>query len=97
MSDISNIGVFDPTLVPVPPTQEQSRKESESQEMLESSRSESDTIELSDRGIALAKAANDSTLRIARIAAIRAEIEADSYETPARIYGTVDRLLDIII
>jgi len=37
-----------------------------------------------------------SSLRTARLNAIRAEIKNGTYETPARITATVDRLLDVL-
>ncbi len=37
-----------------------------------------------------------SSLRQARVRAVRAEIGNGTYETPERINGTVDRLLDVI-
>ena len=40
--------------------------------------------------------AEQSSLRTARLAAIKGEIAAGTYETPWRIRGTVERLLDVI-
>ena len=37
-----------------------------------------------------------TSFRMARTRAIRAEIDAGNYETPERIRGTVDRLLDLL-
>jgi hypothetical protein len=45
---------------------------------------------------ALADAVLDSSFRIARTRAIRAEILNSTYETPERIDKTVERLLDVI-
>ena len=45
---------------------------------------------------ALADAVLDSSFRIARTRAIRAEIINRTYETPERIDKTVERLLDVI-
>lgn len=53
-------------------------------------------IEVSSFGGALARAVETSSLRIARARAIRAEIVAGIYETPERIHGTVERILDVI-
>lgn len=53
-------------------------------------------IEVSSFGDALARAVETSSLRIARTRAIRAEIVAGIYETPERIHGTVERILDVI-
>jgi anti-sigma28 factor (negative regulator of flagellin synthesis) len=47
-------------------------------------------------GRALAHAVEESSLRIARTRAIRAEIESGTYETPARIAATAARVLDVI-
>jgi anti-sigma28 factor (negative regulator of flagellin synthesis) len=58
---------------------------------------ESDTVELSRFGRALARAAEQSSLSVARVRAIRLEIENGIFETPERINGTVNRLLDVLI
>ena len=58
--------------------------------------SDGDTLELSRRAEAVARAAERSSLQIARSRAIRAEIEAGTYETAERINGTVARILDVI-
>ncbi len=55
-----------------------------------------DTIELSRIGEALSRAAEMSSFSIARVRAIRAEIEGGTFETPERIAGTVKRLLDVV-
>lgn len=55
-----------------------------------------DTIELSRVGEALSRAAEMSSFSIARVRAIRAEIEGGTFETPERIAGTVKRLLDVV-
>ncbi len=55
-----------------------------------------DTVELSMAGRALSLGLEESSFRIARVRAIRAEIQAGTYETPERINGTVDRLLDVL-
>ena len=55
-----------------------------------------DTVELSRFGRALARAAEQSSLSVARIRAIRAEIEGGTFETPERISGTIDRLVNLI-
>ena len=46
--------------------------------------------------MALSRAVFDSSFRIARTRAIRAEILNRTYETPERIDRTVERLLDVI-
>lgn len=38
-----------------------------------------------------------SSFAIARTRSVRSEIENGTYETPARIEGTVERLLDVIV
>ena len=45
---------------------------------------------------ALRRVVDQSSLRQARLRAIQAEIQHRTYETPERITGTVDRLLDVI-
>ncbi len=55
-----------------------------------------DVIELSVVGKAFAVAFGHSSLRAAKAAAIRAEISNGTFETPERINGTVERLLDVI-
>lgn len=55
-----------------------------------------DRIKVSSFGDALTRAVETSSLRIAQTRAIRAEIVAGTYETPERIHGTVERILDVI-
>ena len=45
---------------------------------------------------ALQRIVERSSMRQARVRAIQADIENGNYETPERISGTVDRLLDVI-
>ena len=52
-----------------------------------------DTIEFS--GPALTRAMEQSSLALAKTAAIRAEIESGAYETQERLKVTVVRLLDV--
>ena len=59
--------------------------------------SDGDTAEFSEAAEVLARAAAESSFRIARTRAIRAEIENGTYITPERIHGTVERLLDVIV
>ena len=61
-----------------------------------SDRLASDTVEFSRTGTSLARAVEESSLRIARTRAIRAEIAEGTFETSERINGTVARLLDVI-
>ena len=44
----------------------------------------------------LRRVVDHSSLRQARLHAIQAEIQNRTYETPERVSGTVDRLLDVI-
>ncbi|UCE61016.1 MAG: flagellar biosynthesis anti-sigma factor FlgM [Phycisphaerales bacterium] len=55
-----------------------------------------DVVEFSRFGKALARAVEESSLRIARVRAVREEIASGSFETTERISGTADRLLDVI-
>lgn len=52
-----------------------------------------DRVEISDLGAFAAKLKDLPAARVQRVAQIRAEIEAGTYETSDRINGTVDRLL----
>ncbi|MFQ5461214.1 MAG: hypothetical protein ACE5E5_01165 [Phycisphaerae bacterium] len=57
-----------------------------------------DSVEFTPMSRALpAEVMSKVSLRLARANAIRAEIDAGTYETPERIRGTVERLLDIIV
>jgi len=57
-----------------------------------------DSVEFTPTSRALpAEVMSKVSLRLARANAIRAEIDAGTYETPERIRGTVERLLDIIV
>ncbi len=55
-----------------------------------------DTVQFSDVGRSLSAAMAESSFRIARVAAVREEIDRGTYETSQRIEGTVDRLLDVL-
>jgi len=55
-----------------------------------------DLVELSQLGVALSRAEVESRLRTARICEIRAGIKAGTFETPQRVDGTVERLLEIL-
>jgi len=57
---------------------------------------EIDRVELSPMGREFAKILESSSMRRARANAIRSQIENHTYETPERINGTVDRLIDLI-
>lgn len=56
-----------------------------------------DTAEFSELAEVLGRAAMESSFRLARTRAIRAEIENGTFVTPERIHGTVERLLDVIV
>jgi anti-sigma28 factor (negative regulator of flagellin synthesis) len=53
-----------------------------------------DSVEISDFGRALSRSADQSSLSLARIQALRQEIEDGTFESSARIEGTVQRLLE---
>lgn len=53
-----------------------------------------DQLEISEMGIMLSKLRELPDVRLDRVTRIRAEIEAGTFETPARIEGTVDRMLE---
>lgn len=55
-----------------------------------------DRVEFSSVGRTLSRVAEESSFRIARVRAIRGEIENGTYETPERINGTVERLIDVL-
>ena len=55
-----------------------------------------DTVELSSAGRALARGVEASSFSLARIHAIRTEIEAGTYETPERLRVTASRLLNAL-
>lgn len=55
-----------------------------------------DTVEISSAGRAMSNLLHDSSLRAARINAIRAEIEAGTYETADKLQFVADRLIDIL-
>ena len=59
--------------------------------------SDGDTAEFSRAAEALARTTMESSFRLARTRAIRAEIENGTFVTPERIHGTVERLLDVIV
>ena len=55
-----------------------------------------DTVELSWLGRAFASATGQSSLDLARTRAIRADIQAGTFETTERLDGTVEQLLDVL-
>ena len=57
---------------------------------------QTDRVEFTQNAQALADSQELSSFRLARVNAIRAEIQAGTYETPERIAGTVSRLIDVV-
>ena len=55
-----------------------------------------DSAEFSGAGQALARAVEESSLRLARVRAIRTAIANGTYETPKRIEGTARHLLNVL-
>ena len=55
-----------------------------------------DIVEISPFARLLFRVHNRSSLSDAKTAAIRSEIDGGRFETPERLNGTVDRLLDVI-
>jgi anti-sigma28 factor (negative regulator of flagellin synthesis) len=91
MSAIINIGNLSPvSSMTYPPTTGAVMPASGAQE------AESDHLELSTLGQALSQATELSSLSVARVRAIRAEIANGTFETPERISGTAARLLDVL-
>lgn len=55
-----------------------------------------DSVEFSPLGRSMAEAAEESSMRLARIRAIRTDIQAGTYETPERLSVTADRLMNLL-
>ena len=55
-----------------------------------------DSVEISRFGRTMSQIMTESSLRLAKINAIREQIAEGTFETPARISGTVNRLLDVV-
>lgn len=91
MSAIINIGSIYPTLPPVAVTASSSKSS-----FGDVTAVAGDSVEISPFGQALSKAADQSSLSLARIHAVRREIENGSFETQARIDGTISRLLEFL-
>lgn len=85
--DISNI-------FPVPPNS--SGTLNSSRVVAPSSVQKEDSVEISSIGRSLANVHEPSSLNLARMQAIKSEIEKGTFETPERIMGTVDRLLHVL-
>ena len=92
MSEIINsVGVFSPLSYSAAP-----KRAVVAESGSQSASPVQDTVEFSSFGRALAEATEQSTFRLARLRAVRNEIERGDYETPERLRGTVDRLLEVI-
>ncbi len=104
MSAIVNVGSIYPALPPM--SMKVAPSPAVSAEASASVASSSDSVEISRFGQALSQAAASqaavpqagelSSLSLARIQAFRSEIERGTFETQARIDGTVSRLLDFL-
>ncbi len=93
MSEIINIGNLSAHFAPVhsfvqPATQPQPASAEVSER--------SDSVEISRLGRTLSEVMTQSSLRLAKINAIRTQIAEGTFETPERIHGTVNRLIDVI-
>ena len=92
MSRIIDIGPFLPRVSPAAPAPAQ-RNSTNPSPQVESP----DIVEFSQEGRALSSQMHDgSILSVAKAAAIRSEIASGGFETPERMKGTIDRLLDVI-
>ena len=91
MSSIINISNYLNTYAPA-----QQSNWSESSRSARTAPGSGDQLELSPAAETLARATGESSLRLAHVAAIRAELAAGTFETPERINGTVDRLIDVL-
>lgn len=60
-------------------------------------RATEDIVEFSDLSRSLAAEQASSSFRRARVEAIRREIAEGRFETPERLSGTVNRLLDLLV
>lgn len=60
--------------------------------LLTTSECSGDVAEFSEQSVAAA----DATPRFSRVWALRNEIQSGSFETPQRIEGTVDRLMNVL-
>ena len=55
-----------------------------------------DRVELSEMGTFLSAIRDLPDIRVEKIAAVRAQVDAGTYETPEKVQATVTRLLDEI-
>ncbi len=90
MSAIINIGSSYPT-PPVQPGAPHTASRS-----VDAASAASDSVEISRFGQALSRVDGPSSLSLARIQALRREIESGTFESQARIDGTVSRLVDVL-
>jgi hypothetical protein len=97
MSKIIDISTFLPVLAEGARAFPQTRAAEALRRAAAAARCVQDSVELSPRGIALARACRESSDRIAHHAAIADQIAAGTYETPDKIQRTVDLLLDVIV
>jgi hypothetical protein len=92
MSEISNIGITN-SVVPTYRTLPAAPVDGVNSDGVPAELGEADPVEFSRMGRILASALENSSLRQARIQAIRTQIAEGTFETPERIAGTVDRLI----
>ena len=89
MSEVSGIGGTHPT----PPVARSAPAAHELRTPAEH-HAPQDAVELSDVGTMMARLRELPEIRQEKVARIRAEIEAGTYETPERLEATIDRLLE---
>jgi len=90
VAEINNISSILPPVVPVRDSYPQAVGQQSAVDEVK------DNVEISAAGRALARAEDVSSYRRARIESVRQEIDAGTYETPERIQGTIDRLLELL-
>ncbi len=91
MSEISSVGGVHPLGgFTRPASSSPTQREATGLEAIE------DAVEFSRFSVTLQEVVEQSSWSLAKTRAIRAEIAAGTYETPDRIRGTVERLLDVI-
>jgi len=95
MSEISNIGITN-TFAPAYRTAGTAPAEATQPDAVILSLGEADPVEFSRMGRMLAGALENSSLRLAKIQSLRSEIADGSFETPERISGTVDRIIQML-
>jgi anti-sigma28 factor (negative regulator of flagellin synthesis) len=95
MSEISNIGItnsYSTAYRPLYTGPNAPMQQSDQGNLI----GESDPVEFSRMGRMLAGASDTSSLRLAKIQSLRAEIADGTFETHERIEGTVNRLIQIL-